>query len=99
MRDSILNTLRSGSSGSLMELSDELGCPMFVCDDLTEVPADFECDFFADCPDGSDEVGCPDLFVCDNGERIPEAFSCDGDPVPDCADGSDEVDCGGMICI
>jgi low density lipoprotein-related protein 2 len=53
------------------------------------VPEDFECDYFPDCLDGSDEhAGCPGAFVCGSGEVVPGEFECDG--FPDCLDGSDE---------
>jgi hypothetical protein len=75
--------------------------PQFRCDDGTTVPADYECDIEPDCPDASDEVGCPPgpMVQCDSGEEIPADWKCDG--TADCADASDEIGCDslqGFIC-
>ena len=65
----------------------------FVCDDGSEISADFECDGDLDCADDSDEAYCGTgaTFLCDDGSEIEAAFECDGDL--DCTDGSDEANC------
>lgn len=55
------------------------------------LPKDWVCDGEADCTDGRDEEGCPDLFTCDDGARLPPAYVCDS--YPDCSAGEDEADC------
>uniref|UniRef100_A0A0A1WEM1 Low-density lipoprotein receptor-related protein 6 n=1 Tax=Zeugodacus cucurbitae TaxID=28588 RepID=A0A0A1WEM1_ZEUCU len=59
------------------------------------IPASWRCDGQSDCPDKSDEVGCPtcrpDLFSCQSGECISKDLVCDG--TTNCANGHDEADC------
>ncbi|XP_055856668.1 low-density lipoprotein receptor-related protein 6 [Episyrphus balteatus] len=59
------------------------------------IPASWRCDGQNDCPDKSDEVGCPscrqDQFRCQSGECIDKSLVCDG--TTNCANGHDEADC------
>ena len=59
------------------------------------IPASWRCDGQNDCPDKSDEVGCPscrpDQFSCQSGECIDKTLVCDG--TTNCANGHDEADC------
>ena len=72
---------------------DELPC----ADDAQCVHESWVCDGEADCPNGSDETGCPFEclpieFACESdGHCIPRAWACDGGE--DCEDGSDELAC------
>ncbi|XP_055383334.1 low-density lipoprotein receptor-related protein 6 [Condylostylus longicornis] len=59
------------------------------------IPVSWRCDGQNDCPDKSDEVGCPscrpDQFRCQSGECIDKSLVCDG--TTNCANGHDEADC------
>lgn len=59
------------------------------------IPVSWRCDGQIDCPDKSDEVGCPscrlDQFRCQSGECIDKKLVCDG--TTHCADGHDEANC------
>lgn len=59
------------------------------------IPVSWRCDGQNDCPDKSDEVGCPsckpDQFRCQSGECIDKKHVCDG--TTHCLDGHDEANC------
>lgn len=59
------------------------------------IPASWRCDGQMDCPDKSDEIGCPycapHQFKCQSGECIDKMYVCDG--TTNCVDGHDEADC------
>ncbi|XP_026850798.1 very low-density lipoprotein receptor [Drosophila persimilis] len=60
------------------------------------VPASWHCDGQNDCPDKTDEVGCPtcrvDQFSCQSGECFDKALICDGITCDNCANVHDEAD-------
>ncbi|XP_070572618.1 atrial natriuretic peptide-converting enzyme-like [Ptychodera flava] len=82
-----------------------LGKNKFQCDDGACIQAKYECDWYIDCYDGSDEHDfCGlDKFTCDKGKtKIPQLWTCDGKM--DCEDGTDESfkqcgsTCDGLLC-
>ncbi|XP_071945433.1 uncharacterized protein [Antedon mediterranea] len=67
---------------------------VFKCNSGHCVYEDWHCDYFYDCPDESDELGCNDLhrYSCDNGKTlIPYDWVCDN--IQDCYDNMDETGC------
>ncbi|EDW33618.1 GL11777 [Drosophila persimilis] len=88
---------RTKCSKHLMLLEDKENCgayPAYEPDHFT-CAAPVAGNSQKDCPDKSDEVGCPtcrvDQFSCQSGECIDKALACDG--TTNCDNGHDEVDC------
>ncbi|OXA37042.1 sortilin-related receptor [Folsomia candida] len=63
----------------------------YMCSDGICIPANWECDRWDDCADGSDEVNCACEHRCPDGKCIEENWICDG--WTDCSDGWDEANC------
>jgi V8-like Glu-specific endopeptidase len=67
----------------------------FQCANSACIPTAWQCDYWDDCGDNSDEANCGcdpnEAFVCGNGKCIHKEWQCDG--VDDCGDQSDEVGC------
>ena len=80
------------------------GQPPFVCASGEQVPDSYKCDLEADCSDGSDELGCDNVFMCANGTAIYLDYKCDGwldccEGDPECRDMSDEAGCPVFMCM
>ena len=72
-------------------------CQGFECNSgLCLWASSFRCNDRVDCPDLSDEIGCPwrrGYEECDNGLYVHRDAWCDG--IDDCFDNSDEKYCDG----
>ena len=74
------------------------GATPFLCTSGEEIPDFWKCDYEVQCPDASDEMGCPNSFMCADGMGyVPGNYKCDG--YPDCADASDEAGCPTFMCM
>ncbi|KAM8939327.1 CD320 antigen [Pelodytes ibericus] len=87
------------ASGSLVKCHPS----QFQCRDGECIPRLWRCDGDNDCPEGEDEVACPQEtscsgFRCPDGRCLALTWKCDG--YSDCADGSDEdpQTCGNVTC-
>lgn len=76
------------------DLCDEECYPRFTCDEGTLIdPRDY-CDYFPNCPDGSDELGCVydfPILECGDGQVVPLAER--GNDDVECDNGADEEGC------
>ncbi|XP_072036523.1 uncharacterized protein [Amphiura filiformis] len=78
----------------------------FTCGDGSCIPIDWECDWYFDCLDDTDEHGNCEYngnSRCSDGKAIASSWVCDG--FPDCLQGEDELDafcvnrtCDGHLC-
>lgn len=77
-------------AASVHTMTDELGDGTKDC-----IPSSWRCDGQIDCPDQSDEIGCPscqpEQFRCQSGECVDRSWVCDG--TTHCTDGTDEANC------
>lgn len=101
--EQVVESARCDITVDCMDGSDEADCTnQFTCDNGSQIFIDDTCDGDLDCcagetecPDPSDEAGCPQ-FMCTSGESIPTKLQCD--VIPHCEDGSDEIDCPTFEC-
>lgn len=75
------------------DYSDEAGaCPLFECEDGSEISQAWVCDSFVDCIGGEDELNCEALSCGDAGANFyPTVTRCNGVDV--CPNGTDEDGC------
>lgn len=78
----------------------------FTCGNGRCVPYSYRCDYYDDCGDNSDEVGClfrncnsTTEFTCGNGRCIPLSLVCNG--IDNCFDNgtTDERNCRKYILL
>jgi hypothetical protein len=79
----------STSITACLKTCDEHPADGFSCSDGSKITIAQVCNAAPNCPDGADELNCPDSFTCKSGnETVPGRTVCDG--APTCRDGSDE---------
>ncbi|XP_012936096.1 low-density lipoprotein receptor-related protein 2 [Aplysia californica] len=97
----IKDAKKSKMTGASLKRAVSCQSDEFACTDRC-IDSAWHCDSETDCPDGSDESGCPtgcsgsNKISCANGQCVPAAYACDGDD--DCGDLTDERNCAAVTC-